>query len=144
MIGNLGESGKVVLAYARRIATNLDHGEITPAHLVLAVGDLEDLAIRRATEVAGLLSFWGEAIVRIDATSGQFVRNLVAHVGGAFSSLRRVGRGCTHPEHARACARSGSDAPDGALAAGRRAGRTPTQGLHRGGSGDGQGDGVVE
>jgi ATP-dependent Clp protease ATP-binding subunit ClpC len=54
MIGNLGESGKVVLAYARRIATNLDHGEITPAHLVLAIGDLEDLAIRRSAEKGGL------------------------------------------------------------------------------------------
>jgi ATP-dependent Clp protease ATP-binding subunit ClpC len=54
MIGNLGESGKVVLAYARRIATNLDHGEITPAHLLLAIGDLEDLAIRRAAEKGGL------------------------------------------------------------------------------------------
>ncbi len=54
MIGNLGESGKVVLAYARRIATNLDHGEVTPAHLLLAVGDLEDLAIRRAAEKGGL------------------------------------------------------------------------------------------
>jgi ATP-dependent Clp protease ATP-binding subunit ClpC len=54
MIENLGESGKVVLAYARRIASNLNHGEITPAHLLLAVGDLEDLAIRRAAEKAGL------------------------------------------------------------------------------------------
>jgi ATP-dependent Clp protease ATP-binding subunit ClpC len=54
MIGNLGESGKVVLAYARRIATNLDHGEINPAHLLLAVGDLEDLAIRQASAKGGL------------------------------------------------------------------------------------------
>jgi ATP-dependent Clp protease ATP-binding subunit ClpC len=54
MIGNLGESGKVVLAYARRIATNLEHGEIAPAHLLLAIGDLEDLAIRRASEKGGL------------------------------------------------------------------------------------------
>jgi ATP-dependent Clp protease ATP-binding subunit ClpC len=54
MIGNLGESGKVVLAYARRIALNLDQGEITPAHLLLAVGDLDDLAIRQAAEKGGL------------------------------------------------------------------------------------------
>ena len=54
MIESLGESGKLVLAYARRIATNLHHREIAPVHLLLAIGDLEDLAIRRAAEKAGL------------------------------------------------------------------------------------------
>ncbi len=54
MIEHLGESGKLVLAYARRIASNLTQEEITPEHLLLAVCDLEDLAIRRAAEKAGL------------------------------------------------------------------------------------------
>ena len=48
MINNLGESGKLVLAYAQRIATNLRHPEVEPEHLLLGIGDLEDLGIRRS------------------------------------------------------------------------------------------------
>ncbi len=54
MINNLGESGKLVLAYAQRIATNLRHPEVEPEHLLLGIGDLEDLGIRRSLLDAGL------------------------------------------------------------------------------------------
>ncbi|HET6777166.1 MAG TPA: ATP-dependent Clp protease ATP-binding subunit [Actinomycetota bacterium] len=51
---NLGESGKLVLASARRITAELSHTMVEPDHLFLGVGDLEDLAIRRALLEAGL------------------------------------------------------------------------------------------
>jgi ATP-dependent Clp protease ATP-binding subunit ClpC len=54
MIENLGESGKLVLAYAQRIAANLRHAEVGPEHLLLGVGDLEDLGIRRSLLEVGL------------------------------------------------------------------------------------------
>jgi ATP-dependent Clp protease ATP-binding subunit ClpC len=50
----LGESGKLVLGYARRIAARLNHDAIGPGHLLLGVGELEDLAIRRALLAAGV------------------------------------------------------------------------------------------
>ncbi|MCB1014482.1 MAG: ATP-dependent Clp protease ATP-binding subunit [Acidimicrobiales bacterium] len=54
MLDNLGESGKLVLAYAQRIAANLHHPSVGPEHLFLGIGDLEDLGIRRSLLDAGL------------------------------------------------------------------------------------------
>ncbi len=53
-IDNLGESGKLVLAYSQRIAANQRHRTVEPEHLLLGIGDLEDLGIRRSLEDAGL------------------------------------------------------------------------------------------
>ena len=54
MIENLGESGKIVIAYARRIAANLNADTVGTEHLFLGVGDLEDSAIQKALLEAGL------------------------------------------------------------------------------------------
>ncbi|HEX9824929.1 MAG TPA: ATP-dependent Clp protease ATP-binding subunit [Actinomycetota bacterium] len=51
---NLGESGKLVVAYARRIAATLGHDAIEPEHLFMGLGELGDLAIRRALLRVGL------------------------------------------------------------------------------------------
>jgi ATP-dependent Clp protease ATP-binding subunit ClpC len=51
---DLGESGKLVLAYARKNAAGLNQREVGPEHLLLGVGDLEDLAVRKALLTAGL------------------------------------------------------------------------------------------
>jgi ATP-dependent Clp protease ATP-binding subunit ClpC len=50
----LGESGKLVVGYARKIAARLSHEAIEPEHLLLGVGELEDLALRRALLAAGI------------------------------------------------------------------------------------------
>jgi ATP-dependent Clp protease ATP-binding subunit ClpC len=48
VIDNLGDSGKLVLGYARQAAAKLGSDAVGSEHLFLGVGDLEDLAIRRA------------------------------------------------------------------------------------------------
>jgi ATP-dependent Clp protease ATP-binding subunit ClpA len=48
MIDNLGESGKLLLARAARISTELHHYYIGPEHLFLAVVALGDPEVRRA------------------------------------------------------------------------------------------------
>jgi ATP-dependent Clp protease ATP-binding subunit ClpC len=50
----LGESGKLVVSYARRSAARLNHDSIRSEHLLLGVGELEDLALRRALLAAAV------------------------------------------------------------------------------------------
>jgi ATP-dependent Clp protease ATP-binding subunit ClpA len=54
MIDNLGASGRLVVGYARQVAANLNCESVGIDHLFLGIGDLEDLAIRRALLDVGI------------------------------------------------------------------------------------------
>ena len=54
MIEDLGESGKLVLSYARRAAEDLSSEAIGSEHLFLGVAELEDLALRRLFQARGV------------------------------------------------------------------------------------------
>ena len=54
MIEKLGESGKLVLAYARHAAEDLSSASIGSEHLLLGIIELEDVAIQRLFREAGV------------------------------------------------------------------------------------------
>jgi ATP-dependent Clp protease ATP-binding subunit ClpC len=54
MIEDLGESGKLVLSYARRMAGELSSDSIGTEHLFLGVAELEDVTIRRQLAAVGI------------------------------------------------------------------------------------------
>jgi ATP-dependent Clp protease ATP-binding subunit ClpC len=54
VIDDLGESGRIVLASARRVAEELGSESIAPEHLLVGVVELEDLALQRAFQSEGL------------------------------------------------------------------------------------------
>ena len=53
-IANFGESGKLALTHAERIAKDLGHDRIGTAHFFLGVAQLEDVHIRRQFQKAGV------------------------------------------------------------------------------------------
>ena len=53
-IANFGESGKLALSHAERMAKETRHDDIGPEHVFLGVAQLEDVNIRRQLQKTGV------------------------------------------------------------------------------------------